>query len=105
FNESFPVPKPVQASADGSALEPYTGPPLTLGNEINKLAHNISLGRDAGGVHYRSDGVQGMRVGEMGAISVLRDYIRTYGERFDGFTLTQVDGQAIRIADGKVILL
>ena len=103
FNEDMVVPKPLQANADGSALEPYTGPPLTLGNEINKLAHNISLGRDSGGVHYRSDGIQGMRVGEAVAISVLRDYSRTYREHFDGFTLTKFDGQKIRIVNGTII--
>ena len=102
FNESFPIPKPVQANADGSALEPYSGAPLTLGGELNKLAHNVSLGRDAGGVHYRSDGVQGMHIGEAVAISVLRDYSRTYRERFDGFTLTKFDGQKIKISGGKV---
>ena len=102
FNESFPIPKPVQATADGSALEPYSGSALTLGGEINKLAHNISLGRDAGGVHYRSDGVQGMHVGEAVAISVLQDYSRTYRERFDGFVLTKFDGQKITISGGKV---
>jgi hypothetical protein len=103
FNESFPIPKPVEANADGSALEPYSGPPLTLGGEINKLAHNIALGRDAGGVHYRSDSIQGMHVGEAVAISVLRDYSRTYRERFDGFLLTKFDGQKIKITGGKVL--
>ena len=102
FNESMPVPNPVQANADGSALDPYAGPPLTLGNELNKLAHNVSLGRDAGGVHYRSDGIQGMRVGEAVAISVLKDYSRTYQERFDGFVLTRFDGQKIKIVNGQV---
>src|SRR5262249_446464 len=33
---------------------PYTGAALTVGGELNKLASNIALGRDAAGVHYRS---------------------------------------------------
>jgi hypothetical protein len=102
FNEDMIVPNPVQAKADGSGLEPYQGAPLTLGGEINKLAHNVSLGRDAGGVHYRSDGIQGMKLGETVAISILRDYSRTYAERFDGFVLTRFDGQKIRIANGRI---
>ncbi|MSO19368.1 MAG: phosphoesterase [Acidobacteria bacterium] len=102
FNESYPIPNQVQPSADGSKLEPYTGPTLTIGNELNKMAHNVSLGRDAGGVHYRSDGIQGMWLGEAMTISVLCDYSRTYLERFSGYELTKFDGQKIRIANGKV---
>jgi len=40
------------------------GAGLTLGNEIDKLAANIALGRDAAGVHYRSDSARGLFVGE-----------------------------------------
>jgi hypothetical protein len=105
FNENFVIPKPVQANADGTALEPYTGPPLTLGSELNKMAHNVSLGRDAGGVHYRSDGIQGMWLGEALVITVLCDYSQTYRERFSGYEFTRFDGQKIRIAGGKVTLI
>ena len=102
FNEAFVLPKPVQASADGSALEPLTGADLTLGHEINKLANNIALGRDAAGVHYRSDSVRGLKVGEAQALGLLADYSRTYHERFGGFVLTKFDGQRLRIANGEV---
>ena len=50
FNEDYPMPHPVEAASDGSDLMPWKGEPLTLGNEINKLANNIALGRDAAGV-------------------------------------------------------
>lgn len=103
FNEDFVIRNPVEANADGSALEPWQGQDLTLGNEINKLASNISLGRDAGGVHYRSDGIQGLLIGEDQAIGLLRDYSRTYNERFDGFVLTKFDGQKIKIVKGEVL--
>jgi hypothetical protein len=104
FNEAFAMPKPVDAKADGSALEPWQGKPLTLGNEIDKLACNISLGRDAAGVHYRSDSIQGLFVGEQQALGLLCDYSRTYNERFEGFVLTKFDGKKIKIAGGKVVL-
>jgi hypothetical protein len=97
FDEDFVMPEPVEATADGSRLEPWRGEALTLGNEINKLASNIALGRDAAGVHYRSDSIQGLAVGEQQAIGLLRDYSRTYRERFDGFVLTRFDGRRIRI--------
>jgi len=103
FNEDFIIPNPVVASADGLSLDPYIGvAALTLGGEINKLANNISLGRDAAGVHYRSDGVDGLEVGEQQAIGMLRDYSRGYNEKFAGFQLKRFDGQKIVIVDGKV---
>src|SRR5262249_25644979 len=79
------TPASGRATADGLALEPWQGAGLTLGNEIDKLASNIALGRDAAGVHYRSDSINGLVVGEQQAIGLLRDYSRTYNERFDGF--------------------
>jgi len=56
FNESFVIPNPVEASSDGFSLTAYTGPSLTVGGELNKLAANVSIGRDIAGVHWRSDG-------------------------------------------------
>lgn len=92
FNESFVIPNPVVASDDGLSLLPYNGPALTVGGELNKLASNISLGRNAAGVHYRSDGIEGMYLGEAIALSILRDTATLYHEEFPGFTLTRLDG-------------
>ena len=101
FNESFVIPDPVVANNDGSALDPYSGPDLTLGGEFNKLANNISLGRDAAGVHYRTDGEDGLLVGEQQAIAMLQDATLTTNEG-GSFTLTKFDGTKIRIENGKV---
>lgn len=103
FDEDFVIPDPVEATADGLALDPWTGDELKVGGEINKLAANISLGRDAAGVHYRSDGIQGMAAGEQIAIAILKDYSRIYNERFDGFTLRRFDSQKILIQEGRVL--
>jgi hypothetical protein len=97
FNESFVIPNPVIPSDDGLTLQPYTGNSLTVGGELNKLGSNIALGRDAGGVHYRSDGVEGLKLGEAVALSMLRDLATTYHEEFPGFTLTLFDGTAVTI--------
>ena len=102
FDEAYEFADPVEATADGTALDAWTGETLTLGGEVNKLANNVSLGRDTAGVHYRSDGVDGITAGEQVAIGVLRDYSRTYNETYDGFTLTRFDGQEIHILDGEV---
>lgn len=103
FNEDFVLENPVQADATGASLLPYFGADLTLGGELNKLANNVALGRDAAGVHYRQDGVQGLAAGQQQAIAYLQDQSRTFNEaNFDGFTLTKFDGSTINIAHGKV---
>jgi membrane-associated phospholipid phosphatase len=100
FNESYVLPNPVVATDDGSALVPYTGADagqLTVGGELNKLAANIAVGRNIAGVHWRSDYVESMKLGEAVAISVLKDQKLTYGETFDGFTFTKFDGSRITV--------
>lgn len=97
FKGSFVIPNPVQASEDGLSLVPYSGPSLTLEGELNKLASNISIGRDAAGVHYRTDGDLGLILGEAMAISVLRDFVNTYHEDFPGFTFNKFDGTSVTI--------
>jgi len=97
FNESFVLPNPVVASADGLALVPHREAALTVGGELNKLAANIALGRDMAGVHWRSDGVEGLKLGEAVAIGLLTDLSATYSEDFGGFSLTKFDGTAITI--------
>jgi hypothetical protein len=97
FNESFIIPDPVEAKTDGLSLKSYEGNPLTIGGELNKLASNIALGRDTAGVHWRSDGIEGLKLGESIAIEILKDYSKTYNESFAGFSLTKFDGTAITI--------
>ncbi len=105
FNEDFVIPNPVISSDDGLSLLPYTGPDLTVGGELNKVANNVAIGRDAAGVHYRQDGVEGLIVGEQQAITLLQDKSRTLNESdFGGFTLTKFDGTRINIKDGVVTL-
>lgn len=97
FKESFVIPNPVAAGADGLSLLPYSGPPLTVGGELNKLAANIALGRDTTGIHWRSDGIEGLKLGEAAAIGILQDYRNTYNEYFRGFSFTKFDGTTIII--------
>lgn len=97
FNEEFVIPNPVIPSKDGMSLTPYKDAPLTVGGELNKLAYNIALGRDAAGVHYRTDGINGIKLGEKIAIGILRDYRETFQQEFKGFSLTTFDGNIITI--------
>lgn len=97
FKESFVIPAPVESSSDGLSLLPYDGSPLTIGGELNKLASNISIGRDTAGVHWRSDGFEGLKLGEAAAIGILQDFKKTYNENFAGFSFRKFDGTTIMI--------
>jgi hypothetical protein len=105
LNEATPIENPVVASADGLSLLPYTGTDagqLTVGGEINKLAGNIALFRDAAGVHWRSDYTFSLLLGEAVAIGLLQELSITFNEDDAFFQLTRFDGRTIRIEDGLV---
>lgn len=106
FNDSEQIIKP--DSPPGDKPQFYVAPDgakPTVGEELDKLASNISLGRNFGGVHYRSDGEHGILLGEEVAIRYLQDHVRTYREEFDnchGFTLTKRNGTRICITANDV---
>jgi hypothetical protein len=102
FDGDFVIPRPVQATADGARLEPWHGGPLALGAELDKLAANIALARDAAGVHFRSDSVRGLHLGEEVALGLLAAISLTYSEQFGGFVLSRFDGARLLISNGSV---
>ena len=102
FDEDFEIPDPVESSADGTRLDPWSGTALTIGGEVNKLAANITLGRDVAGVHYRSDGIEGITLGEQVALGVLADYAITRLEPFAGFRLTRFDGTPVAVSGNGI---
>jgi hypothetical protein len=95
FDGAAVLPNPVTANADGTALVPYAGAALTVEGELNKLAMNIGISRVQTGIHYRSDAVQGLLLGEQMAISVLRELKGLYADEFSGFAFHRFDGTAI----------
>jgi len=97
FAESWVLPIASSVNADGTALAPYTGPDLTVGGELDKLAENIAIGRNFAGVHWRSDAIEGLHLGEAFAIQFLREMKLTSKELFSGFRLTKFDGSQITI--------
>jgi membrane-associated phospholipid phosphatase len=102
FDESFVIQNSVVPSADGLSLEPYRGSAtLTVGGELNKLASNIATGRNLAGVHWRSDALESLLLGEAIAISMLADQRPTYNENrggfFQGYTFTRFDGTRITV--------
>ena len=100
FDETFVIPNPVVPSADGLSLVPYVGPDagsLTVGGELNKIAANVAIARNVAGIHWRTDGIESLRLGEAVAISILRDQRGCYNEDFGGFTFTKFDGTTITV--------
>jgi hypothetical protein len=98
FDEEMVVPDCVVPSADGRSLMPYKGPALTVKGEIEKLAFNIAMGRNFAGIHWRSDAVGGIQLGEEVAISILQDLVNTFAEDFSGFRFTRFDGQSVVVS-------
>ncbi|MCD2452547.1 vanadium-dependent haloperoxidase [Methylicorpusculum oleiharenae] len=95
FKDDAAIPSPVQPSANGKSLEAI-GDVLTIGGELNKLASNITLGRDWAGVHYRSDGTEGMLLGEEIGIAILKDW-RDAHPKQPTLTLIKFNGDEIQI--------
>ena len=86
-----------QANLDGTALEAVAlDAPLTVEGELNKLASNISIGRNWAGVHYYSDYIESIRLGEQIAIGILQEQKLTYSENFS-MTVPLYDGGCIHI--------
>lgn len=76
----FPASEKVVPTRDGSELRTAAetdalgiDDTLTVRGELNKLASNMALGRNRAGIHYRSDGIEGLRLGERAAIRFLQD--------------------------------
>ncbi|WP_017298925.1 vanadium-dependent haloperoxidase [Nodosilinea nodulosa] len=70
---------------------------LTLEGELNKLAANISIGRNMAGVHYFSDYYDSLRMGEQVAIDILEEQALGYITDPFVLSLTTFDGDVVRI--------
>ena len=94
FNGNATLANPVQANQSGTALV-AVGDTLTVNGELNKLCSNISIGRNAAGVHYITDYSNCITLGEQVAVSILLDTLAASDvsgqltlEKFDGTTVT-----------------
>jgi len=98
FDESALLTNCVEAAADGLSLLPCGDHIPTVGEELNKLAFNVAMGRNFAGIHYRTDATGGLLLGEEIAISVLQDLVLTLNEDFEGFRFTRLDGTRTMIS-------
>ncbi|HKQ78932.1 MAG TPA: vanadium-dependent haloperoxidase [Blastocatellia bacterium] len=96
FDETAIVKNPVVPNADGTALVPYVGPPLTVLGELNKVARNVAFGRNGAGIHWRTDALEGMKLGEAVSIGIIEEQKLTYNDKVE-MSLTKFDGTKITI--------
>ena len=69
---------------------------LTIQGELDKLAANISIGRNMAGVHYYSDYFDSLRMGERVAVSILMEQAPGYGDAVE-MTFKSFDGDYLTI--------
>ncbi|MEM8714524.1 MAG: phosphatidic acid phosphatase [Cyanobacteria bacterium P01_G01_bin.4] len=102
------IASPQVPRADGQDLADFSGEPLTIHGELNKLIANVTLFRDGAGMHWRTDGTTsgdpgtaiatgGNLLGESMAVSMLRDLKQTYREEIGTFEFKGITGDPIRI--------
>jgi hypothetical protein len=100
-NVKLPWPTQAKHSIDGYSLIDTSNSGMTIVGELNKMASNVSLGRNVAGVHTRCDGECGMKLGEQYAITYLVDKCKEYAESenglFYGFILEKFDGSSVLI--------
>jgi hypothetical protein len=97
FDGSAEIINPMMPNATGTGLVHYIGEPLTVEGELNKIASNVATGRNIAGVHWRSDGVDSLELGEEIAISILKDGKERYAEPFNGFRFRKFNGEMITV--------
>jgi hypothetical protein len=70
-----------------------------LNGELHKLASNISFGHGIfAGIHWRSDTVESIKLGEKVALAILQDRVQTYNEPLS-VTIKLLDGTPYSITN------
>jgi hypothetical protein len=101
FDEDDLIKNPKKPTDDGSMLIDADGPRLNVGGELNKVAANVAIGRNWAGVHYRSDYIESVLLGEKIAIGILQEQALSYNEKF-ACTFTKFDGKKIKFEGTKI---
>lgn len=97
FDHTRELPVSYKVTDDGRALEPNTPDVvLTVEGELNKLCSNISIGRNWAGVHYYSDYIESIYLGEEVALTLLEEQKLTYVEPFS-ISVPLFNGTVVKI--------
>jgi hypothetical protein len=104
FDEDDTIKNPKRPKTDGTGIEDAPGLAVKVGDELNKVAANIAIGRNWAGVHYRSDYTESIILGEKISIGILQEQAVCY-HRNDPFscTLTKFNGRKIRFEGRRII--
>lgn len=100
------LPAAFIAADDGLSLRAATGGEgqtvLTVEGELNKMASNIAVGRDAAGVHWRSDMTEGMKLGEAVAAQLLLEQAFTFHEEHEFSFNTLFSNKRVRFKRERI---
>lgn len=91
-----------EATVDGTSLKSVAVPKdttITIAGELNKLAANISIGRNMAGVHYYSDYYDSVRLGERIAVGIAQEQMTNYPDSFE-LRFPSFDGEIVTILGG-----
>ncbi|MDJ0900610.1 MAG: vanadium-dependent haloperoxidase [Xenococcus sp. MO_188.B8] len=109
YDKNQHTPVAYRPCDDGLSLEntyEASDKPLTVGDELNKIAANISIGRNMAGVHYYTDYIDSLVMGEKIAIGILLEQSLAYEiypkKVRPSFSLTTFLGKTLKIKDGKI---
>lgn len=83
-------------AGDSSCLQEIEDCGLTVTDELDKLAANISIARNMAGVHYFTDYFESLRLGERVAVGILQEHLQTSPEDIS-VRLYDFDGRLVVI--------
>ena len=69
---------------------------LTVGGELDKVAANVAIGRNMGGVHWRTDYTESLKLGEAVAIGVPEEQKLCYNEP-QSMSIPKFDGKMAKV--------
>ena len=72
------------------------GDPVTIAGELNKLAANISIGRNMAGVHFYTDYYESLRMGERVTTGILLEHLTQIDEPIE-MSFHSFDGDFVHL--------
>lgn len=102
--ELAPLQGPIFEASDDNYLREKDGKYLTINGELNKIANNVSFGRSLAGVHWSSDNIESLLLGEKIAIGILQEQQLTFAESHS-FSFISFDGRLVTIKTANEHLL
>jgi hypothetical protein len=97
FQTNVKIAETFEPNPSGRKLKAIKCKPLTIEGELNKLAANISVGRNMGGVHYYTDYSESLKMGEEIARTILEEQLFTYPEKVTMSFSRFLNGKSVKL--------